>query len=532
MGGATVGFKLAEAGYRVLFIEKGYSVFSPTDGSIQLGSEEPQERLQNGLWPTRITGDTNELRTRFFPPLGCGVGGSTLLYSAALERFDPSDFTQQPDDWPITYDELKPYYREAEMLFKVTGTEDPLCPDSGASLLPPPLMSKCDEHFETMFKAKALHPYRVHVGFGFKAGCNECSGHICSRQCKSDARMICIEPALRTGRAHIFDNCEVLKLGADASHVREIVALRDNQQLSIRARIVVLAAGAYISPVLLLKSANNFWPRGIANDSGLVGRNLMFHISDFIAVWPRRKYTRIGPRKTLAFRDFYVRTGMRLGSVQSTGLTADYGNIVHFLKTAFDRSRWRWLRPVRPFLRVPAYLASLLFGRATIFATIMADMPYEENRVVLDENESSGFRFEYKVRDELYERIAIFRKLLKETLRPLRSFVLGQEVNLNFGHACGTCRFGTDPESSVLDANNKAHGIDNLYVVDASFMPTSGGANPSLTIAANALRVAKAIETKLKLGQDRAGPGNTDSRTSDSLAQATDLTGDFRTTAT
>ncbi|OGC91537.1 MAG: hypothetical protein A2W25_03585 [candidate division Zixibacteria bacterium RBG_16_53_22] len=514
MGGATVGHELAKAGHRVIFLEKGYADFADADDALQLDNEDAATRLRNGNWPTKITGSTGEKRSQFFAPLGCGTGGTTLLYAAALERFEPGDFatsskTNRPiDEWPISFEQLLPYYRNAEKMFKVCGTGDPLCPDEGSQLLAPPRMAECDQHFFESFKASGLHPYRLHVAYGYQPGCKECGSYICPRKCKGDAKTICLEPALETGNALILDRCEVDRLEADASEIKEITGRRNGEKISIRARIVVLAAGAYFTPVLLLKSANKYWPNGLANTSDMVGRNLMFHVSDFIAVWPRGKYSIQGPRKTLAFRDFYTYRGTKLGLVQSTGLTAGYGNIVYFLKAAFDRSRWSWFKPVRPLLRIPAYIASAIFGRATVFATILEDKPYRENRIVLDPNEPSGMRFEYTVHDELRERTGLLRKLIKESLARHRLLIVGQEVNLNYGHPSGTCRFGTDPATSVLDANNKAHGLNNLFVVDASFMPTSGGASPSLTIAANALRVAAHISDIL-IRENHSGASNT-----------------------
>jgi choline dehydrogenase-like flavoprotein len=527
MGGATAGYELAKAGHKVLFLEKGLAEFPPGCDSMQLDSESPPARLASGNWPTRITSNVDGTSSRFFAPLGCGAGGSTLLYAAALERLEPCDFApyQGPGGaqggWPISYDELLPYYRRAERMFKVRGAQDPLCPDDEAQLLPPPAMAECDRHFFESFRSSGLHPYRLHIAYGYEPGCKECGGYICTRECKGDARTVCLKPALATGNAFLLDRCEVERLAADASAVREILCRRDGKPLSIRARIVVLAASAYFSPVLLLKSANEHWPDGLANKSGMVGRNLMFHVSDFIAVWPRGRYSMEGPRKTFAFRDFYTHQGVKLGSVQSTGLTAGYGNIVHFLKTAFDRSRWNWLKPVRPFLRIPAYAAAKWFGKATIFATILEDRPYPENRIVLDPDEPGGMRFDYRVHDELRERVSLFRGLIRKALAQHRMLIIGPEISLNYGHPSGTCRFGTDPATSVLDPNNKAHDLDNLYVVDASFMPACGGANPSLTIAANALRVAEHISDALRGGGHAQETGFNASRTGASPSAAT-----------
>lgn len=504
MGGATVGHELAMAGHRVLFLEKGHADFLSADYSLQLDSNDPSDLLLNGHWPTKIAGSSGDMRTEYIDGPGCGGGGTTLLYAAALERLDPSDFVPPslPDHptvgWPISFEQIQPYYHKAEKLFNVCGTHDPLCPDENSQLLTPPRLTECDEQFFESFKASGLHPYRLHMAYGYKPGCKECAGYICSRKCKGDAKTICLEPALKTGNAHIIDLCEVERLEADASTVKEVVCRRDGKKFLIRARIVVVAAGAYFTPVLLLQSGNEYWPNGLANTSDMVGRNLMFHVSDLIAVWPRGKYATQGPRKTLAFRDFYIHDGVKLGSVQSTGLTAGYGNIVYFLRIAFDKSCFSWLKPVRPLLRIPAYIASLIFGRATIFATILEDKPYPENRVILDQNEPSGMRFNYIVHAELSERVGVLRSLIKNAFARHRLMFISQGVSLNYSHCSGTCRFGTDPFSSVLDANNKAHDLDNLYVVDASFMPTSGGANPSLTIAANALRVAAHISDALR----------------------------------
>ncbi|HID82162.1 MAG TPA: GMC family oxidoreductase [Chromatiales bacterium] len=503
MGGATAGYALAQKGHRVIVLEKGNASFPGGDHDEHLDEEDPQERFKYGVWPTQITSVVEGRRSRFFGPVGCGAGGSTLLYAAALERLEPNDFglhdaaSHTENAWPFPYETLLPYYRTAEQLFKVRGTQDALNTDRESELLPPPPMSECDNHFFSSFKERGLNPYRLHVGIGYGDKCRECLGFICNQNCKSDAKNICLEPAIQTGNLTLLDQCEVKRLDADEKAAREVVCIRDGKEIRIRARIFIVAAGAYFTPVLLQNSVNNFWPNGLANHADNVGRNLMFHISDFIAVWPKGKFSREGPAKTISLRDFYFQDGKSLGSFQSTGLTVEYGNVIYALKNRFDRSRWSWFKPIRPFLRIPAYLASFFLGPATVFATIMEDRPYPENRVATDAEEPSGMRFEYTVHDELRERIKLFRKTLKSKLAPHRLFVLGEEVSLNYGHPCGTCRMGSDPESSVLDVNCKAHEVDNLYVVDASFMPTSGGANPSLTIAANALRVAEHISERL-----------------------------------
>jgi hypothetical protein len=226
----------------------------------------------------------------------------------------------------------------------------------------------------------------------------------------------------------------------------------------------------------------------------------MFHASDFIAVWPRGRPDGSGPRKTLAFRDFYEVDGVRLGEVQSTGMTAGYGNVLFALRSMFDRSvlgRFPWLRHG---LRIPAYVGARLLGAATVFATIVEDHPMEGNRVLLDPASPGGFRFVYMIDDDLTERVQAMRRHLKQALGEVFVLPLNQDVSLNFGHPCGTCVSGMVPESSVVDPEGRAHGLQNLYVADASYMPTSGGTNPGLTIAAIGLRVGAVLSERLRRG--------------------------------
>ena len=152
-----------------------------------------------------------------------------------------------------------------------------------------------------------------------------------------------------------------------------------------------------------------------------------------------------------------------------------------------------------PFLPMASEIASRWFHKSVLFATIVEDLPYLENRVLVDSNARNGMRFEYRYSSELLQRNRHFRKRLVQTLSPRHPVrvVTGGTNNINYGHVCGTCRFGDDPATSVFDSSNRAHDLDNLYVVDASFFPSSGGTNPSLTIAANALRVGGIIDDRL-----------------------------------
>jgi choline dehydrogenase-like flavoprotein len=309
---------------------------------------------------------------------------------------------------------------------------------------------------------------------------------------------VCLLPAIEQHGAALLPECEVIRLESDAARVTGVRCRRRGEEFTVRSRIVVLAAGAYRSPILLLASRSDAWPEGLANGSGLVGRNLMVHAGDIVAVRPRRRLSPGGPTKSMSINDFYQYEGTKLGTVQSFGLKITYGYVLYFLRNTLDRHPSKWIRKLRPLLRFVAFVGAVYYRNAAAFASILEDLPYHQNRVVPDESLPNGMRFEYDYPEELARRNQMLRDALRESLgRDHRVVVLSGDRTLNFGHPCGTCRFGDDPATSVLDRHNRAHEVENLYVVDASFFPSSGGTNPSLTIAANALRVAGTIHERL-----------------------------------
>lgn len=504
MGGGVMARALTEKGLRVLLVEKGNLKHqrSPAN-SIVVEEEDPEKRLDSGRLPHKIKGLVDNTEITIWASLGCGVGGSTLLYASALQRMNPSDFEfrtlpcGKKISWPFSYDELKSYYEQSEKMFSVCGTHDPLESDINSNLKKPPEMCEADQLFYKKFKQIGLHPYRLHVGIKYGEGCDECGGKICHSNCKQTAYNCGIIPALKTGKLKILERAEVIKLNASKTKVESVVIKRFGSEYQVRGKVVVLSAGALFTPLILLKSKNEYWPKGLSNDSGLVGKNLMFHATDFIAFWPPRRCSFNGPKKTIAVRDFYYYNGIKLGEFQSSGLSAGYANILYALRLIFDQSAFRKISLIRHMLRMPAYIASKFLGEATVFATILEDNPYPENRVIEDEKESAGMRFVYTTHIELKNRYFLLRRLLREKISNLRSFPLYLGVNLNYGHPSGTCRAGDDPKTSVVNKDCRSHSIENLYVADSSVMPTSGGTNPSLTIAANSLRIADFIGKQL-----------------------------------
>lgn len=308
-----------------------------------------------------------------------------------------------------------------------------------------------------------------------------------------DGRSAGVEPALASGHAEILTECDVEAFEEETpGRITGVRVRKDGATYSLSAAVYILAAGSFGSPTILLRSTDQS-AKGCANSSEWVGRGLMFHIDNFFAVWPRRGTKPIGNSRAVSTRDFYVVKGQRIGLVQSMGYEANYGTILRFLLMQFERSRFAKYNKLRRLLNIPALLATKLFGNADVFVAQMEDFPNSENRVVLNPEDPEVFTFEYKLARDVFTRQVGMRKAIRRAIGRWRMMFLSIKPIVNVGHPLGTLRFGTDPTTSVLDPDCKAHDLQNLYVADGSFMPTSMGVNPSLTIAANALRVADII---------------------------------------
>ena len=512
MGGATLGHALAKAGRRVVFVEKGAANLPAADDSLRgcypdalpeyrrLSTEDQQRALMRGGRSIDVIDDLSGPRPRqFMPMIGSGGGGSTALYGMVCERLFEADFRPRsqhgdvgsstvPEAWPVTYDEMVPWYEKAETLYRVRGSADPLRPASeGQKLLPPTALTPASAELYDFLHGKGLHPYRLHVACESVPECVTCQAILCPRACKHDAASTCLAPAILEHGATLLPETTAVRLEASRTSVTRVICERQGRTLALRARHVVLALGALMTPVLLMNSATAVWPHGLANDSDMVGRNLMRHFSEMVLVRTRNKLPVPGQVKEISFNDFYLpQSGAgreKLGNVQSFGRVppadVSMNALPHF---------WRAFSPLIRRLWRPLVSANVLVG-------LMEDLPYADNRVLPGDPLVGGprqrIRLQYRPQPSELRRMRAFRRCIAESLRPYRSiaFRTGKD-NTWIAHSCGTCRFGTDPASSVLDRHNRAHGLDNLYVVDASFFPSSGGINPGLTIAANALRVA------------------------------------------
>jgi choline dehydrogenase-like flavoprotein len=414
--------------------------------------------------------------------LGCGTGGSTALFNGIMARFRPEDFaprrscayltehTSLPEEWPIDFETMEPFYAEAEQLFRVRGTRDPLAPGTNAPLLPPESPSELDAHLLSRFQRANLHSYITPRAREKLPGCTGCVMALCPRECRNDARRICVDRALQSYGAQLLPNCLVVRFETKGQTVRAASCRWIDREIRIRARMFILSANAFFSPAVLQRSTSERYPDGIASESSMLGRNLMMHVSDQILLKPKKGWPDfpLEMNEGISLNDFYLLDGLKLGNIN--GLAAS----------------------------LPPRLASTSRDAPIEFTTILEDFPYERNRVVAHPTQPGDVIWEYSAPHELRYRskllIDAFANAVRDDFEVVAKLPLGR---LNMTHACGTCRFGDDPQSNVLDRECRVHSVDNLYVLDSSFLPSSGGINPSLTIVANSLRVADTIAHRL-----------------------------------
>ena len=505
-GGATAGYNLARLGRSVLFVERGKLLHfdrSVVRGAPFSWTDNPEAALDHGWWPRPLLHreDDDGAAVPIRPPIGCGAGGSTAQFNAVMDRFRPQDFTPRrnfranPDAslaeaWPVGYEEMAPFYERAESLYRVRGTQDPLAP-TGAELLQPPPQSDKERGVCSALENVGLNPYRIHSAVERVPGCSSCPGMLCPNECRNDAARTCLYPALERHGAKILANARAIRLESKGSVVERLICEQDRRQFALKARVFIVAANAFLTPALLLRSANDRFPDGLANSSGLVGRNLMFHATNHLFVRLKRTARALEwpMNHGLSLNDFYVYNGTKLGNWHANPLVSR------------DELSGFLVQYYRGLSYLPGRLLSLIAEKApslasswTVFASIIEDLPYPGNHVAAKAGSDEDIVYTYRYPDELRHRAQLMNDAFKAAVAPVFDVQpLKPAGVINGSHVCGTCRFGDDPRTSVLDRDNRAHDLDNLYVLDASFFPSSGGINPSLTIVANSLRATDKI---------------------------------------
>jgi choline dehydrogenase-like flavoprotein len=504
-GGGTLAHTLAPSGQRILLLESGNFM------TREMPNWDPGPVFVDGRY---ISPDTwyDANGTPFQPQVHYFVGGATKMYGAALYRLRPADFgeIQHADGvspaWPVGYDEFEPWYSKAERLYQVHGRHgiDPTeGPFSEQYPWPPVSHEPRIQQISDALEKGGYHPFPAPCGILLNEAdrpesacirCSTCDGYPCLVHAKADAEVMAVRPILGLPNVTLQTGAGVVRLETDPAGrtVTGVVVDRggDGKEEVYRASIVVLAAGAANTAKILLRSAADACPNGLANGSDQVGRNYMFHNSKAAVALGDEPNDTIF-QKTLAINDFYLAGDDRqfpLGNIQMLGKSnpaAMKGEEPHLTKLA------------------PHWSLEEVARHAVDFWLTTEDLPRPENRVTIDGDGSVHLAYADSNDSEASGLYAEFRKVLNH-IGLARHHVLHKNFYMSMNvpvagvaHQAGTCRFGTDPATSVLDANCKAHEIDNLYVADTSFFPSIGAVNPALTAIANAIRVGEHIAQRL-----------------------------------
>ena len=502
-GGGTLARHLAPSGKRVLLLERGDWL------AREPHNWDAQQVFVNNRYVSPDTWYDAEDKA-FQPQVHYFVGGATKLYGAALYRLRAEDFGElQHHDgvspaWPISYDEIEPYYTKAEHYYEVHGNhgEDPTEGFASAQYPFPPVSHEPRiQQLSDDLEAAGLHPFHAPCGIRLNEAnmpysacvrCANCDGFVCAVHGKSDAEVLGVRPALEHPNVELVTNAKAIKLETndDGSAVTGVVVEQDGETKTYTADIVTLACGAANTAKLLFLSATDKHPNGLANGSDQVGRNYMFHNSQAVLALSKDPNPTIF-QKTLGLNDFYFGADdfeFPLGNIQMIGKS--------------QPEMFRGEKPTETKL-APEWTLERMARHAIDFWLSTEDLPRPDNRVTLEAD--GNIRLAYSpTNDESKKRLygklkSILGKLNMNPDHLIHRFAyMKTEIPVaGVAHQAGTCRFGSDPATSALDVNCKAHELDNLYVVDTSIFPSIGAVNPALTAMANSLRVGDHLLERL-----------------------------------
>ena len=488
VGGGSVALQLAGSGAKVLVLERGPVL-----------PREPQN------WDIEAVFCDQRYKTTetwyaderpFRPGMFYFVGGHTKFYGTAMFRYRERDFDEVAHDggvspaWPIRYGDLEPWYDQAERLFGVRGEGgiDPTDPPRSAPYVHAPVPHEpVLAAIEQRLREQGLKPFPMPSAIDFGPGgrcqrCANCDAIPCKIDAKGDAEVRLIRPALTKGNVELRAGVTVERLITDETGRRIVAAevVENGVRRRIMADRFVLSAGAINSAALLLRSANDRHPRGLANSSDVVGRHYMTHnTTALMAIHPfKRNGTRFP--KTLAVHDYYF-------GDPASGHSTPLGSL-----QLLGKIREPMLRG--PLPRVPKFVRSAMAEHSVDWYAQSEDLPHPDSRVSVRPDGAINLHWHRTNLAAHHRWVAKSKEILRKTGYPI---VLSSEFGTDVvSHQCGTVRFGSDPSTSALDPLCKAWDHDNLYVVDTGFFPSSAAVNPALTLAAQALRVGQHLRTE------------------------------------
>jgi choline dehydrogenase-like flavoprotein len=477
VGGASLAWALRESGARILVIEKGDFLPRERENWSPRAVHREGRYRNSDPW---LDADGAE----FHPGTYHYVGGCSKLYGATMPRFREFDFGEvELEDgispaWPVSYEELEPYYARAEVLYWVHGgSGDPTEPWRSTPFPYPPVPhDPAIARVAERLSGQGLRPYTLPQALDWRPGgkcvlCATCDSYSCLLSAKGDADICAMRPALEHETVKLMTNADVRRIVTNVSGnaVESLEVIRGGSLTNVRASRYVLAAGAVNSAALLLRSR----PDGVANRSGQVGRNYMGHPTTFMIASRPGRDLEIGFEKTVGVNDWYAAgpgNAYPLGNIQSLGKL--YGDTI---------------KAARPW--APTGLLSAICRRSVDFLAQSEDLPLERNRVEVEPNGRIRLRWNPTGLRSHAELVGRFRRVLRRAGFP---FVFTQSPGVvATSHQCGTARMGEEAASSVVDPTGRCHGVENLWIADSSVFPASAAVNPALTIAALALRTAE-----------------------------------------
>ncbi|MGB3542366.1 GMC oxidoreductase [Rubrivirga sp.] len=506
VGGGALAQALAPTGKRILLLNRL--------GSLPRESRnwDPKAMFTEDAYKSEELWIDDATDLPFRPGMYYWLGGNTKVYGSALLRLRPQDFGElQTMDgvspaWPISYDDLAPFYDRAEQTYHVHGRRgaDPFEPPSSRPFPHPAI-----EHDPRIadvaegLRSQGVDAFELPMGVQFSRedpgsgpfvlretfdamGRAAFDGYPDLLHLKCDAEVASVEPAVAHSNVDLVTGVDVTRIVTDDSgkRISHLEAVLEGETVTFHADAFALCAGAVNSAALLLRSASEHHPDGLANASGRVGRHLMRHVTSKFYTVASQSPNPTRFQKTLAVNDFYFGVpgdpeweSVPLGHIHLMGKHAGW-QILQDIPGAFTPEE-----------------ADAIAANSVDWWVQGEDLPLEDNRVTLGDDGSIRVRYvetNRAAQEELMNR-------LEAALRPL-GFDRFLRVPMPLGvmnHQCGTCRMGTDPSSSVVGVDGRAHDLENLWIADASVFPSSGATNPTLTIAANAFRVATHLEDAL-----------------------------------
>ncbi len=487
-GGGTAAWALSRAGKKVLLLERGKRFNDPhamQDEAEMLVRMHPFE--DRDIW-------MNEKLRRLY--VGGVTGGGTSLYGAVLLRPSPEDFNpgkwysqyipRKQWDWPVSYDDFESYYEQAENLYRVAASARNPMLHVGKRGSPYP---QTPDHLVPISKwiARGVErcgytPFRLPLAIDKSTclRCPSCPGYMCPTDARSSTLNRCIEPAMRDNNLDVWDDSEATELiyetvpGAVDARIKSVRVRKDRQTIEATAETYLVAAGAIGTPVLLQHS-------DLGGQSNQLGRNYMYHDGGIaIGIYYHPTGAADIFAKQIGFTDLYFGTEdfpFKLGYAQVLPIPGPLS-----------------IKENLPF-PLPESVARFMHERMVTIAGAVEDLPQAENRVRLLRDGRIDVRHKFHpfdtFRANFYKRELV--KVMWASDAQMVVGATGEADETHTAHQVGTARFGTDPDAAVLDPNCRIFGTENGYVVDGSFMPTSLGVGPALTIIANSLRVSDYI---------------------------------------